>query len=442
MNLLDFVFLTKEDGLIMGPISRLLGWILNGIYEFLAMFTDEVNGIGMANIALCIIIFTIVVKVLMIPLTIKQQKSTKLSSQMSPELAAISEKYKGKTDEASRMKMQKETQAVYDKYGTNPMAGCMTLLVSMPILFALYRVIYAIPAYINDVYDMYELAAQAIQGIEGYAETLANFVTEAGFSGVSVTGFSEYETGKLTLTHIIDVLSKCNEGTWETLISAFPSISEELTAYSEPILEVHKFVGGMNILNNPVEKGNYFTIGILIPILAMALQFLQTKIATVKTNKKGNAEDPTMASMKMMNVMFPIMSGVICLAIPIGVGIYWIISSVVTIIITIFINRYMDKVDVEELIAKNQAKRAKKLKKMGIDTGNTMAGVAKTATRSIEVEEKVKSTADYARIVNKSDAKDTASTEDTKETEESTTTSTSGGSIASYANILKNRSGK
>ncbi|MBQ9768169.1 MAG: YidC/Oxa1 family membrane protein insertase [Lachnospiraceae bacterium] len=446
MNLLEFVFLTKEDGLIMGPISRLLGWILNGIYEFLAMFTDEVNGIGMANIALCIILFTIVVKVLMIPLTIKQQKSTKLSSQMSPELTAINEKYKGKTDEASRMKMQKETQAVYDKYGSNPMAGCLPLLVSMPILFALYRVIYAIPAYINDVYDMYELAAQAIQGIGGYAEALANFVTEAGISGISVTGFDEYETGKLTLTHIIDVLSKCNEGAWETLIStpAFSEISGQLTSYSEPIIEVHKFVGGMNILNNPVEKGNYFTIGLLIPILAMALQFLQTKISMAKTNKnnKKNADDPTMASMKMMNTFFPIMSGVICLAIPIGVGIYWIISSVVTIIITIFLNRYMDKVDVEELIAKNQAKRAKKLAKMGIETGNRMAEVAKTSTKSIEVEDRIKTTADYAKMVNKADTKDTASAENENNTTESTTTSTSGGSISSYANILKNRSGK
>ena len=205
--MLDLVFLTKEDGLIMGPISRVLGWILNGIYEFLTLFTDDVNAIGMANIALCIILFTIVVKMIMLPLTIKQQKSTKLSSQMSPELSAINEKYKGKTDEASRRKMQMETQAVYDKYGTNPMAGCLTLFISLPILFALYRVIYAIPAYINDVYDMYELAAKAIQGVEGYAETLANFVKDAGIAGLDFNKFVGYDSGVLTTTNVIDVLS-------------------------------------------------------------------------------------------------------------------------------------------------------------------------------------------------------------------------------------------
>ena len=78
---MDFVFLTKADGLIMGPISRVLGWILNGVYEFLSLFTGKYNGtIGVANIALCIILFTIVVKMLMLPLTIKQQKSSKLSA--------------------------------------------------------------------------------------------------------------------------------------------------------------------------------------------------------------------------------------------------------------------------------------------------------------------------------------------------------------------------
>ncbi len=442
--MLDFVFLTKEDGLIMGPISRLLGWILNGIYEFLSLFHEDVNEIGIANIALCIILFTIIVKMLMLPLTIKQQKSTRLSSQMSPELTAINEKYKGKTDEASRRKMQMETQAVYNKYGTNPMMGCLTLLVSLPVLFALYRVIYAIPAYINDVYDMYELAAESIQGVEGYAETLANFVKDAKI-GVSVEKFTGYEIGVLTKTNIIDVLSKCNESTWDALASAFPSISNALLGYSEPILSIHKFIGGLNILNSPVMNGNYFTPAILIPILAMAMQFIQSKLSMASTKKNnGKQEDPAMSSMKMMNIFFPIMSGVICLMIPIGVGIYWIISSVVQIVQQFFINRYLDKIGVEQLIAKSQEKRAKKLKKSGIETGNKMAEVAKTSTKSIEVQPK--STADYANMAgknyNNAAAATSADTEENQENTENKETPVSGGSISSYANVLKNRSGK
>ena len=434
----NLVFLTKEDGLLMGPISRVLGWILNGIYEFLTLFTEDVNGIGMANIALCIILFTIVVKMLMLPLTIKQQKSTKLSSQMSPELTAINEKYRGKTDEASRRKMQMETQAVYEKYGTNPMAGCLTLLISLPILFALYRVIYAIPAYINDVYDMYKLAADAIRGVEGYAETLATFVKDAGIAGLDVTKFVGYEVGQLTELNVIDVLSKCDESTWATLASAFPSISGQLSGYSEPILHVHKFVGGLNILNNPSWK----SISVLIPILSTAFQFLQTKISMAGNKNKNAKDDPAMASMKSMNIFLPIMSGFICFMMPIGAGLYWIISSVVQIVQQIFINRYMDKITVEELIEKNQAKRAKKLKKMGIDSGNKMAQVAKTSTKSIEVEE-IKSTKDYANLSGKNyDSSERVVEDNNNEGAENKSTPVSGGSISSYANILKNRNGK
>jgi len=430
--LLDLVFLTKEDGLIMGPISRVLGWILNGIYEFLTLFTDDVNAIGMANIALCIILFTIVVKMIMLPLTIKQQKSTKLSSQMSPELSAINEKYKGKTDEASRRKMQMETQAVYDKYGTNPMAGCLTLLISLPILFALYRVIYAIPAYINDVYDMYKLAADAIRGVDGYAETLATFVKDANISGLKI----DFELGALTELNVIDILSKCNEETWQTLAAAFPAdVSAQLTSYSEPILHVHNFVGGLNILNTPSWK----SISVLIPIVSTALQFLQTKISMSANKNKNVKDDPAMASMKSMNIFMPLMSGFICFMMPIGAGLYWIISSVVQIVQQLFINRYMEKITVEELIEKNQAKRAKKLKKMGIDSGNTMATLAKTSTKSIEVEE-IKSTKDYANISGKKydTATDTDNVAENNEGENKTDAPASG-SISGYANILKNR---
>ena len=428
----ELVFLTKEDGLIMGPISRVLGWILNGIYEFLTLFTDDVNAIGMANIALCIILFTIVVKMIMLPLTIKQQKSTKLSSQMSPELSAINEKYKGKTDEASRRKMQMETQAVYDKYGTNPMAGCLTLLISLPILFALYRVIYAIPAYINDVYDMYKLAADAIRGVDGYAETLATFVKDANISGLKI----DFELGALTELNVIDILSKCNEETWQTLAAAFPAdVSAQLTSYSEPILHVHNFVGGLNILNTPSWK----SISVLIPIVSTALQFLQTKISMSANKNKNVKDDPAMASMKSMNIFMPLMSGFICFMMPIGAGLYWIISSVVQIVQQLFINRYMEKITVEELIEKNQAKRAKKLKKMGIDSGNTMATLAKTSTKSIEVEE-IKSTKDYANISGKKydTATDTDNVAENNEGENKTDAPASG-SISGYANILKNR---
>ena len=85
------------------------------------------------------------------PLTIQQQKFSKLQTKMQPELQAIQKKYKGKTDNDSAMKMNEETQAVYKKYGVSPSGSCVQLLIQMPILFALYRVIYNFPAYVTQV---------------------------------------------------------------------------------------------------------------------------------------------------------------------------------------------------------------------------------------------------------------------------------------------------
>ena len=132
------VFLTTYQGAILGPIARLLGYILQGIYSVLST-------VGIENTGICMILFTFIVNALMIPMQIKQQKFAKMSSVMNPELMAIQAKYKNKKDQESQQKMSLETQAVYQKYGVSPVSGCLPMLITLPILFALYRVIYNIP---------------------------------------------------------------------------------------------------------------------------------------------------------------------------------------------------------------------------------------------------------------------------------------------------------
>ena len=109
--------LTKSNVFIIGPVATLLGFIINALYLFLS------GAFNIQNIGLCIILFTIVINVLILPLTIKQQKSSKLTQVMNPELQAIAKKYKNKKDQASMMKMQEEQQAVYAKYGISPMGS-------------------------------------------------------------------------------------------------------------------------------------------------------------------------------------------------------------------------------------------------------------------------------------------------------------------------------
>ena len=102
------ILLTQDDGMIIGPVAKLLGYIMEGIFFIL-------DKIGIPNIGLAIILFTIVIYLLLMPLTIKQQKFSKLSAKMNPELQAIQAKYKNKKDNESMMRMNEETQAVYAK---------------------------------------------------------------------------------------------------------------------------------------------------------------------------------------------------------------------------------------------------------------------------------------------------------------------------------------
>lgn len=141
------ILLTQQSGFLR-PIAILLGYLMNGIFILL-------DKMGIPNTGLAIILFTIVIYGCMTPLTIKQQKFSKLSAKMNPELQEIQKKYKNKKDNDSVMAMNEETRAVYDKYGVSPTGSCLQLLIQMPILFALYRVIYSMPAYVRQIREAF-----------------------------------------------------------------------------------------------------------------------------------------------------------------------------------------------------------------------------------------------------------------------------------------------
>ena len=161
------MLLTKSTSFIIGPVASLLGYIMNGIFWLL-------ENIGIPNIGLSIILFTIVIYMLLMPMTIKQQKFSKLQAIMQPEINKIQKKYKGKNnDQAAMMKMNEETQAVYEKYGVSPMGSCLQLIIQMPILFALYRVIWNIPAYVTSVKNAFMPLAQELMNLSGVEEFMA-----------------------------------------------------------------------------------------------------------------------------------------------------------------------------------------------------------------------------------------------------------------------------
>ncbi|MDF2510215.1 MAG: hypothetical protein K0S04_81 [Herbinix sp.] len=368
--------LTKTEGWL-GPFAYIFGEIMNGIYGFFSMF-------GIHNIALSIIIFTFITRALMIPLTIKQQKFTKLSSIMNPEIQKVQAKYKGKKDEVSLRKQQEETQVIYEKYGANPAAGCLPMLITLPIMFALYAVINNIPAYVDPVYKLYEYIALQVMQAPDYTTTLATLAE--GLKSVKIP------TDLTTVPAVIDVLKHFNANLWNQFVTSFPDIqsnvvngSMTVTDAIANISQVNSFLG-FNISNPPGWKFP----AILIPILAGGLQFVQTKQIQVKVDNKDN---PMAASMNSMNVLMPIMSAFFAVTFPIGIGLYWITSSVFAIVQQFFVNKYMERVDVNELIKKNLTKQSKKQtkKKAYLESkGLSMADLARTQTKNIETSVKEK----------------------------------------------------
>jgi YidC/Oxa1 family membrane protein insertase len=390
------MLLTKSTAFIIGPVASLLGYIMNGIF-----YLQE--QIGIANIGLCIILFTIVIYSLLTPLTIQQQKFSRLQTKMNPELQAIQKKYKGKNqDQVAMMKMNEETQAVYTKYGVNPMGSCLQMLIQMPILFALYRVIWNIPAYVTSVKNAFLPLANELINLTGAEE----FMTEIAKSN-SVT-FKEMTTNTL-----IDVLYKFKPDNWTALAEKFPDISSTITSTQEKVDHMNYFLG-LNIADAPLQiitraiaAGTILLVigAALIPILAAVTQWVNAKLMNTTNNQNTTATstDDTMAStMKTMNTVMPLMSAVFCLTLPTGMGIYWIAGAVVRSVQQVVINKKIDKIDFDELIKKNLEKSNKKRAKQGLPP-QKISNSAKINTRNIErvetsaeeKKEKMKSSTDY-----------------------------------------------
>lgn len=346
-NGLEFLALTKTGGFILGPVSSALGVIMDMLFKFTSAF-------GVMNIGLCIILFTLVVKVLMFPLTIKQQKSSKLMSVMQPELNAIQKKYKGKNDQQSMMMMQTETKAVYEKYGTSMTGGCLQMVIQLPIMFALYRVIYNIPAYVSSVKVYFENVVNAIGGMDA-AQTLTQFATDNKISMAMIKEITDTDK-------IIDLLYMLTPAQWGQLEGLFPAAANVIQENAAQIESMNYFFG-INLATAP-WTGFTPTAAWLIPILAGLTQWLSTKLMSSQQNIDENAPGANM--MKQMNIMMPLMSVFFCFTFSSGVGIYWIASSVFMIIQQLIVNAYLNKIDIDEMVKKNLEKANKKRAKQGL----------------------------------------------------------------------------
>lgn len=434
------------DFFLIKWIANILGFVMGGLYNFFGIF-------GIFNIGLCIIVFTIICKMVLFPITLKQQKYTKVSSKMAPELQAIQKKYQGKRDNDSMMKQQAETMALYDKYGTSPSGSCLPMFIQMFILLALYAVIISIPTYVKPVSEIYTGISEEIVSVFDDYNELNNVNTivdkeNEDFSklinnnynsddeekvnkdriyenlinlNATIKPLNDFETGYDNSLKIIEELEKVSDEKWDELIST-ENKKEKPSEYNISILEKYKEYEEVdwNVLksnldqvkNNIEEKKNDISdiytfatidlskspsedtwIALIIPILSFLTQWLSMKIST--SNQAGMEGNPMASSMKMMSFAMPLISAFFCYSLPSGLGLYWVMSAVVQIVQQVLINHHFKDVDVDEIIKNNIEKQKKKKERKGIvDDGNKISAAATYNAKNIKVDSSKLNSAD------------------------------------------------
>ena len=367
---LDVVLLTKSSTPIIGWFAEILGFIMNLIFD-----------LGITNIGVAIIIFTLVINIIMIPLTINQQKSQKLQAVIQPEIKAIQDKYKGKTDNESAMKMNAETRAVYSKYGTSMAGGCLPLLIQMPILFGLYQVIYRIPAYVTSVRSVFETVATSLMQQSDYINKISDLAKAVRLP---------VENNDYTIPNkVIDLLYKFTPEKWTTLSETFPNMRSVLETSLPLIKQMNSFLG-IDLSVSPWQGMNNINVAWIIPILAGVTQFISTKVMTTNQPKNGEPENEMAKQMQSMNTVMPIMSVVFCFTLPAGIGIYWIASALARTVIQLLVNYRLKDLDIDKLVESNLAKQNAKRAKQGLPALSANKKVIENAKHMDEIEKQEK----------------------------------------------------
>lgn len=284
----------------MNILYTILGEILRFIYNF-------TNNFGWA-----IVVFTILVRLCMLPLTIKQNKSMEAMNKVQPELAKLQKKYAN-----DKEKLNEETMKLYQKYKVNPMGGCLPLLIQMPILFAIYGVIQNPIAYVLKLKPSVEV----------------------------LTALCQKPTD--TQLEVVCFVSNHFEKAMEAIKNA------GLTFNLESLKMNFNFLG-LNLGYAP--QSNYSIWLYLIPILSIVTSFLVNRVGQPKKDKDA-PEQPN--QMQTMQYIFPFMTGYFCYILPGAMGLYWIMGNILQIAQTYFMRTLKKKTNDDVLIIEPDKKKKK-----------------------------------------------------------------------------------
>ena len=331
--LLEALPSVREPGVIIGPIANLMGQIYNMLFNVLHSNTSA------GSLGLAIIIFTLIVKMLLFPLMVKQQKSSFLMQQMKPELDKIKAKYAGKTDQMSQQRMAFEMQEFQKKNGASMMGGCLPMLIQLPILYALFYLFQNAYVYVDAIGANYTEIANAIINIpvatrmEVFQPFAQEFVDAYKNIDMVKDGF---DMGQVN--DVVMLVGNMKAADWNIVLQNLGSAGNDLAPLLATKNEIETF------LTIPlVTKAGLGFPGVIIPLAAGFTTYLQTKIMNAMNPQNNDPNNPAAAMTKSMLYTMPIMMGVFSITMPAGLGLYWTISNLFGIVQQVILTKYYRK---------------------------------------------------------------------------------------------------
>ena len=294
-------------------ISDLFGYLFEFLYK-----------ISQNHYILALFLFAVIIKLLLFPFGIKQQKNSIKQARLRPKEMAIRNKYKGRTDKATQQKQSEEIMKLYQEENVNPMSGCLPLLIQMPVLFALYDVIRNPMTYILRMKEDVVLGiAKAINKVE-IAAIQADSTRTAEEVAILV---KKLDPEKLSFKSInqIDLIKDIPEN-FEAVAEFVPDLTKV-----EELIESFNLFGKFDLTVIPNEKWGIY---IIIPVLTFIFSFISTKLIRKFTYQPQaqNQDSSSAASLAMMDWMMPLMSVWIATIVSSAIGIYWMFQNILSVV--------------------------------------------------------------------------------------------------------------
>ena len=393
---MDFVFLAQTNNFILKPLAWLFSCVIDIIYNGIVSLTT-VNALGIT-----IILFTFIVRTILFPLTLKQQRSTRKMQRLQPKIQRIQDKYKNKTDPESTRMMQMEMNDLYKENKTSPFSGCLPMLIQLPIIFVLYEVLRNLAFYITGYGEYFNTLTTQVMALSNYQSILQD-----NFSSV-IQGLQNFDIN--TFDSVKDLLAHFTMTNWNQFFELTSFGSDQ--AFQDIVnltQELNSFIGF-----NLTETAGLSFPGIIWPIVAGGTTWLQSYIMTKANERRtvaagGDPKKSMNQTMKTMNIIFPLMTAFFVITMPLGIGLYWIAGNIFSILQQLLVDKIVDKEEYKQALERKkeleEKKRLKEIARSNIDkkTGkrigtaesviarSSMAGNRKAATnKRIESHKEIK----------------------------------------------------